>query len=1099
AGEYEIAVAPGQYDGLLVLCKSGGKWYKRSSGNTLVAGRNLIVNIGQMLLQEEAFVISTPADFSDFLNSAEDVENAYLINDIELDAYSSAQDFAGTFSGLGHTVSGISQGKPVFLQNSGNVSRLSLRGTVNTTALEFAPLALRNYGSIEDVCSFVDVVVSAGNDVSAAIVLGGIAAYNYGTVHRCSNSGAVKFIGSSSVKAAALGGIVGYSESAISDCCNDGNVSLSAKYGSGTAALGNISASAVNIGGVLGAGWNAAELDCCENSGSVSLSLSAIENAAAAYDRCQIGGIVGSPYGDIERSSNSGNVSVNVVTSSRAAFSAYGCTLHIGGISGGSYTQDLVYNKENDHTSISDCVNSGAVNIELDAVSSNSTAGGIVGWPNGEHKSLQTKITSCTNSGNITMNGSGKIRIGGIMGGTGFPDNCENSGTIHVISANSASVIGGIAAFHSQDHGLKSCTNTGDVISDVAINGAAGLIGNHGSVSLSSSTGCKVACKVQNPASDFSGTGMVLGLYNSNSTSVILGSEDSPIDVSGSISCAGREVLIDEESYQYFLCGTAKYSASHIIYAICTVPAPVGLHYAEGYVLYNNSEPAIGVSVSDGFNVTVTDDNGYYKLTTKDDSWYIYVSYPSDAVIEKQSDGRPAFFSRYEYPETRYDFNFTRQPVEKEFSIFAMADPQAHYSKRGNQKTADTNRFLQESVPAINAQAVSEGLPCYGITLGDIVYSEGSRNSVPGMSTMLSHFNLIDMPVFQTMGNHDFTYFYSSSALATDSRSSSLFLKAQRSFENVFGPVNFSFNRGDVHFVCMRNIIFDSNTDASSYHGGFSDDQYKWLCKDLENVSKDKMIVLCVHIPICGILSNEHVKDVLSLMSGYAAATVFSGHTHYKRSYANLNSTGIFEHIHSAVCGQWWWSNIGGDGTPNGYTVYRFNGASIENECFYGVNDQMNTADYQMRLYRGNLKTGGAYAYFQWPFSENLLLINVFNGDSRWKVQVYENGVLSGTASLMANKRRSFSSVTSGQTYTVPSDSNQDWWAIGYHIGVRGRGTTNTSYYTNMFHMFSYTLKDASADVRVVATDPYGNVYTCEDIVSDGSWYPEYVKGVNAF
>ncbi|MBQ9463217.1 MAG: hypothetical protein IJU68_06120, partial [Bacteroidales bacterium] len=119
AGEYEIAVAPGQYDGLLVLCKSGGKWYKRSSGNTLSAGRNLIVNIGQMLLQEEAFVISTPADFSDFVNSAEDVENAYLINDIELDAYSSAQNFAGTFSGLGHTVSGISQGKPVFLQNSG--------------------------------------------------------------------------------------------------------------------------------------------------------------------------------------------------------------------------------------------------------------------------------------------------------------------------------------------------------------------------------------------------------------------------------------------------------------------------------------------------------------------------------------------------------------------------------------------------------------------------------------------------------------------------------------------------------------------------------------------------------------------------------------------------------------------------------------------------------------------------------------------------------------------------------------------------------------------------------------------------------------------
>lgn len=1098
AGDYEIAVTPGQHDGLLALCKSGEKWYQKSSGNTLKADRNVIVNLGKMTLEEEAFVISAPADFAAFLNSAEAVENAFLINDIEAGTYSSAQGFSGSFSGLGHTISGLNSGKPLFLRNDGTVSRLCLQGTVNTDALEYAPLALQNYGHLEGVSSSVDVNVSATDAVSAAIVLGGIAAYNYGTVQNCSNSGAVSFTGPSSVKAAAIGGIAGYSESALSDCQNSGGVSFSAKFGSGTAVLGGISASAVNIGGILGAGWKAAELDYCENSGSVSLTLSAIENTPATYDRCQIGGVVGSPYGDIDRCSNSGSIAVNVVTSSRAAFSAYGCTLDIGGISGGSFTQDLAYNKENDNTSISRCVNSGAIDIELDAVKSNSAAGGIVGWPNGEHKSLKTKITTCTNSGPITMNGKGKIRIGGIMGGTGFPDECENSGTIHVLSANSGSVIGGIAAFHSQDHGLNSCTNTGDVISDVAVSGAAGLIGNHGSVVLSTSEGCKVACRVQNPASDFGGTGMVLGLYNSASTKITLGSEDSPIDVSGTISCAGREIVIDEETYQYFLSGTSMYSTSHVIYAICTVPAQGSLHYAEGYVRYNGSEPAAGVSVSDGFNVAVTDADGYYKLTTTADSWYIYVSYPADAVIEKQDDGRPAFFTRYEYPETRYDFSFKRQPVENEFAIFAMADPQAHYSKRGNQKVADTNRFLQESVPAINAQAASEELPCYGITLGDIVYSEGSRNSVPGMKTMLSHFNQIDIPVFQTMGNHDFTYFYSSSELKTDSRSSSLFLKAQRSFEDVFGPVNLSFNRGDVHFVCMRNIIFDSSTDASSYHGGFTDEQYKWFCKDLENVPKDKMIVLCVHIPICGILSNEHVKDVLSLMRGYAAATVFSGHTHYKRSYANLNSTGIFEHIHSAVCGQWWWSNIGGDGTPNGYTIYRFKGTSIENECFYGVNEQMNTSDYQMRLYRGNLKTGGAYAYFQWPFSEKLLLINVFNGDNRWKVQVYENGVLSGTASLMANKRRSFSSVTAGQTYSVPSDSNQDWWAIGYHIGVRGRGTSNTSYYTNMFHMFSYTLKDASAAVRVVATDPYGNIYTCEDVVTDGGWYPDYVKGTNA-
>ena len=154
----------------------------------------------------------------------------------------------------------------------------------------------------------------------------------------------------------------------------------------------------------------------------------------------------------------------------------------------------------------------------------------------------------------------------------------------------------------------------------------------------------------------------------------------------------------------------------------------------------------------------------------------------------------------------------------------------------------------------------------------------------------------------------------------------------------------------------------------------------------------------------------------------------------------------------------------------------------------------MNTRDYQMRVYRGNLKTGGSYAYFQWPFTSSKLLINVFNGDNRWMVKVYENGTYSGTAAFMANKKVTYDSVKAGQTYTVPEASNQDWWAIGYNIGVKGRGTSSTSYYTNMFHMFTYTLKDPDASVKVVATDPYGNNYECTEVFSTDCWYPDYVK-----
>lgn len=182
-----------------------------------------------------------------------------------------------------------------------------------------------------------------------------------------------------------------------------------------------------------------------------------------------------------------------------------------------------------------------------------------------------------------------------------------------------------------------------------------------------------------------------------------------------------------------------------------------------------------------------------------------------------------------------------------------------------------------------------------------------------------------------------------------------------------------------------------------------------------------------------------------------------------------------------------------GDGCPNGYTIYRIGQNGIRDEHFMGVNEDMNDINYQMRIYRGNLTTGGSYAYFKWPHSSSRLLINVFNGDSRWKVEVYENDVLSGTASAVSASKQTFSSVSSGSTYSINASSSQDWWAIGYHIGVVGRGLSGTSYYTANYHMYKYDMKDPSASVKVVATDGYGNKYTCSEIISEDGFYPPYV------
>ena len=70
----------------------------------------------------------------------------------------------------------------------------------------------------------------------------------------------------------------------------------------------------------------------------------------------------------------------------------------------------------------------------------------------------------------------------------------------------------------------------------------------------------------------------------------------------------------------------------------------------------------------------------------------------------------------------------------------------------------------------------------------------------------------------------------------------------------------------------------------------------------------------------------------------------------------------------------------------------------------------------------------------------------------------------------------------------IPLDSSQDWWAIGYHVGVKGNSRTNVHIMCATYHMYSYTLKDKNASVRVEATDRFGRTYSTSEI-TDGQDY----------
>ena len=112
-------------------------------------------------------------------------------------------------------------------------------------------------------------------------------------------------------------------------------------------------------------------------------------------------------------------------------------------------------------------------------------------------------------------------------------------------------------------------------------------------------------------------------------------------------------------------------------------------------------------------------------------------------------------------------------------------------------------------MPDIAGQAAASDLPCYGITLGDIGYNTANTdytNAVFPLMKRAMQAQKTGLPLFQLMGNHDYEVISVSKEEYTDAHD----IAAQRNFEYAFGPINYSFDRGDVHIVAMDDMNYEA-------------------------------------------------------------------------------------------------------------------------------------------------------------------------------------------------------------------------------------------------------------------------------------------------
>ena len=482
-----------------------------------------------------------------------------------------------------------------------------------------------------------------------------------------------------------------------------------------------------------------------------------------------------------------------------------------------------------------------------------------------------------------------------------------------------------------------------------------------------------------------------------------------------------------------------------------------------GTLTDTDGRPMAGVTVSDGYTAVQTDQKGFYRFVRDNAAYYVHYSLPADCEVPIRY-GIPAFYKKLNR-DSVYDFVLQRRKegTENKFKLLFLADPQC-------QNLNHIRRFHNETVPDIKQTVAQSSVPCYGITLGDIAYTEGEFNTnyiLPMMKEEMEVENM-GLPVFQTNGNHDHIY----EGLALNEQNPTAMERYMRMFEDVFGPANYSWNRGRAHIISINDVMYTKLNTGAQYRGEFTAAELEWLKQDLKYVPTDKLIVLCAHIPIYEV---ENKAAVLEILGRFPNCVIYTGHIHSSTYHKHPN--GIKEFNLAAASGCWWWSRNNADGTPNGYQVVTVEGNKIVDQLWKGTGYP---ADFQMRLYQGNSTFGGKYEKFQLPFGKDIVLANVFAWDDSWKVQVYEDGKLMGDMQKMA--------VSGGRDLFPSLQSSKDWWAIGYNVGVVGRGHLTTSHRNNYCgscsHMFMYKKKSSGSQIKVVATDSYGNRYESSHVLS---------------
>lgn len=242
---------------------------------------------------------------------------------------------------------------------------------------------------------------------------------------------------------------------------------------------------------------------------------------------------------------------------------------------------------------------------------------------------------------------------------------------------------------------------------------------------------------------------------------------------------------------------------------------------ANGNGMQDNQEIGLaGVVVSDQNQVTRTDVNGHYTLSSDFPYHTIQITLPN------------GYLGKFWYPVSD-QVNFALTPTGPQDHYIFVHASDCHVDSLNLPRMARFRTLLDSIQPA------------FVLMSGDLV-RDALRVTEPVArgyyELYMEQIGLIPYPVFSGVGNHELFGIERDKSLVSASHP----LYGKNMFRHYLGPDYYAFNYGGIHFISVDAMEYQN----LFYYGGIDTLQLSWLNRELAATSGNPSVITFNHIPL---------------------------------------------------------------------------------------------------------------------------------------------------------------------------------------------------------------------------------------------------------